>query len=66
MTASGDRSGRVRVGWPGKPPFYFPFGVVGGAGLACGVSEDGELDKFAEFWLTRASRSESRASKDRM
>ena len=65
-TVSGGRSGRVRLGCPGCPPFRFPLGVLGGAGLACGGSEDGGLDEFEESWPSRASRSASRASRYRM
>lgn len=47
---------------PRWPPLDLPDGVLGGAGLAEGGSEDGGLEELDEFWLSRASSSATRAS----
>src|SRR6516165_2341807 len=65
---SGGTSARVRRVWPGWPPLLRPDGGAGGRRLTltAGGSVEGGLDELVEFWLSRASRSAIRLSREAM
>ena len=55
-----------RPGCSGWSPLRRPDGAFGGAGLACGGSEEGGREELDESWFSRASMSASRDSGQRV
>jgi hypothetical protein len=52
--------------WPGWPPRFRPEGEAGGRRLTftAGGSDEGGFEELGEFWLSRASNSVIRRSRD--
>src|SRR6185312_3383424 len=61
---SGGTRGRNALRWPGCPPRFRGDGGLGGFRFRPIGSEDGGLDELVEFWLSLASSSAIRFSRE--